>query len=325
MKNKLLFCIFLLVFFFYSPRVFAKSYNVQPNSVLARYNDEVVFQGSTYGWHLQGNTAFHSFDTDKIVNRIYYTYTNGVADLDYRNTNYDVSFKLFLPNVSVASLNGFNAGKPIVFINNNTCFVDYASSETMSSSTFSHVFGVKCTNVSFDSSTFNIDVLTAPHSAPQSSLSGNRFGISFGMDFSAILNNNDLSSSIKENTEETKKQTEAIKDSNTNDAISSSNGFFKDFTSDDFGLSDIVTMPLSFINGMSSSQCYSLNLPLPFVKQNAELPCMTSIYKQHFGSFLTIYQTITTGFIAYWVCINIFRLVQNFKNPDNDEVEVLDL
>lgn len=129
----------------------------------------------------------------------------------------------------------------------------------------------------------------------------------------------------KKNTEETKKQTETIKDSDTTGAKDSANSFFGDFQSDDYGLSDIVTMPLTFVQGLANNSCNSLVLPMPFIKQNVELPCMTSVYKSHFNSFLQLYQLITTGFIAYWICINIFRLVQNFKNPDNDEVEVLDL
>lgn len=116
-----------------------------------------------------------------------------------------------------------------------------------------------------------------------------------------------------------------LKDDDVSGAEDSASGFFNDFETDDFGLSSIITMPLEFINGLTSSTCYSLNLPLPFVDTNVTLPCMTSIYENYFGSFFTLYQTITTGFIAYGVCVNIFRLVQGFKSPDNDVVEVMEL
>lgn len=118
---------------------------------------------------------------------------------------------------------------------------------------------------------------------------------------------------------------DSIKDNDVSGANDEASGFFNDFESDDFGLSDVITMPLSFIQGLSSSTCYSLNLPLPFVDTNVTLPCMTSIYQSYFGDFFTLYQIITTGFISYGICINIFRLVQGFKNPDNDEVEVMEL
>ena len=64
---------------------------------------------------------------------------------------------------------------------------------------------------------------------------------------------------------------------------------------------------------------------MPFVNYPFELPCMSKIYHEHFSDIIKIYQTITTGLIAYWVCVNTFKLVKNFKDPNNDEIEVLDL
>ena len=121
------------------------------------------------------------------------------------------------------------------------------------------------------------------------------------------------------------KTNDLLEDDDISGAEDSASGFFNDFETNDFGLSSIITMPLEFINGLTSSTCYSLNLPLPFVDTNVTLPCMTSIYEKYFGTFFTLYQTITTGFIAYGVCVNIFRLVQGFKSPDNDVVEVMEL
>lgn len=134
-----------------------------------------------------------------------------------------------------------------------------------------------------------------------------------------------LQSSIDKNTETQEEIKDKITDSDTSSSQDTAGSFFDDFKSDDYGLSDIITMPLTFIKGLSNASCYSLDLPLPFVEQNVQIPCMTSIYENYFGSFLTLYQTITTGFIAYWVCVNIYRLVKNFKNPDDDKVEVMEL
>lgn len=116
-----------------------------------------------------------------------------------------------------------------------------------------------------------------------------------------------------------------ITDSDTSSSEDLAGGFFEDFDNEDYGLSDIITMPLQVINNITSATCSPLELPLPFVDTDVTLPCMYDIYEDHFGGFLTIYQTITFGIVSYWVCINIFRMVKNFKNPDNDEVEVLDL
>ena len=120
-----------------------------------------------------------------------------------------------------------------------------------------------------------------------------------------------------------------INDNITNTDITGSqntaNGFFNNFSDNDFGLSSIITIPLGLIKSCTSSTCKPINLTIPFTNQTFDLPCMRDIYEQYFGSFLTIYQTITFGIVSYYVCINIFRLVKGFKDPNNDKIEVLDL
>lgn len=100
---------------------------------------------------------------------------------------------------------------------------------------------------------------------------------------------------------------------------------FSDFSSNTFGLTSIITAPLSLIRSLSSTSCTPLNLPLPFVGGTLTLPCMYSFYSSTFGSLFTLYQTITFGVVAYWVIVRIFNLVKDFKNPDHDEIEVIDL
>ena len=118
---------------------------------------------------------------------------------------------------------------------------------------------------------------------------------------------------------------DSLNNSDSSGATSEASEFFSGFTTDTFGLTSIITAPLNLIGSITSSTCTPLALPLPFVNKTLDLPCMSSIYSQYFGSFLTIYQTITFGIIAYWVCVRIFNLVKDFKNPDHDEIEVLDL
>lgn len=129
-----------------------------------------------------------------------------------------------------------------------------------------------------------------------------------------------------ENLNEQKKTNQTLTDDDVGDSTNKANEFFSGFTTDTFGLTSIITAPLELIASITSSTCSPLGLKVPFVEnKNLNLPCMSSIYQQHFGSFLTIYQTITFGIIAYWVCVRIFALVKDFKNPDTDKVEVLDL
>lgn len=152
----------------------------------------------------------------------------------------------------------------------------------------------------------------------------------------SIGSDSSINQQIKENTqkqleeqkkqlEEQKKTNDTLKDSNTQEAQDSAGGFFNDFTTDTHGLTAIITSPLSLISSITSKSCSPLVLPLPFVDKDLTLPCMGAIYSQYFGSFLSIYQLITFGIVAYWVCVRIFNLVKDFKNPDHDEIEVLDL
>lgn len=137
---------------------------------------------------------------------------------------------------------------------------------------------------------------------------------------------NDINNSIKNQTEEQKKTNQTLTDDDVGDSTNKANEFFSGFTTDTFGLTSIITAPLELIGSITSSTCSPLGLKVPFLdNKTLNLPCMSSIYSQYFGSFLTIYQTITFGIIAYWVCVRIFALVKDFKNPDTDKVEVLDL
>ena len=147
----------------------------------------------------------------------------------------------------------------------------------------------------------------------------------------AIVNGklSEVDNSIKSQTEQQQKNHDetmnTLKDDDTSGASSEASEFFSGFETDTFGLTSIITAPLNLIGSITSSSCSPLGLEVPFVNETLNLPCMTSIYEEFFGSFLTVYQTITFGIIAYWVCVRIFALVKDFKNPDHDEIEVMDL
>lgn len=123
--------------------------------------------------------------------------------------------------------------------------------------------------------------------------------------------------------------TQAIEDVNdtlNDDSVDTDQAgdFFGDFQNDDHGLSSIITAPLRFIENLASSSCSPIHLTIPFINQSFDLPCMSAIYSQ-FGNVLTIYQTITFGIVAYYVCVNIFALVKGFKDPQDDRIEVVAL
>jgi len=145
----------------------------------------------------------------------------------------------------------------------------------------------------------------------------------------SMAETNEKLDNINDTQKETNEKLDDLNDNISNDDISgaedSASDFFENFEDNDFGLSGIITAPLETIETITSNSCTTLTLPIPFVNKELNLPCMTTIYEEYFGSFLTIYQTITFGIIAYWVCVQIYAMVKGFKNPDKDEIEVLDL
>ena len=141
-----------------------------------------------------------------------------------------------------------------------------------------------------------------------------------------IYNPNYCVNKLDEQTDAINDVNDTLNDDDTTGATAEASDFFSDFTTDTFGLTSIITAPLNLIQSLTSSTCTALHLPLPYLDNKyLDLPCMSTIYSQFFGSFFTLYQTITFGIVAYWVCVRIFNQVKDFKNPEHDEIEVLDL
>ena len=130
---------------------------------------------------------------------------------------------------------------------------------------------------------------------------------------------------IDETNESINNLNDTLNDDDVDGATNEAGSFFENFTTDTFGLTSVITSPLNLIQSLSSKSCTPLSLPIPFVGGNFKLPCMSQIYSRYFGSFLDIYQIITFGIVSYYVCIRIFNLVKDFKNPEHDEIEVMDL
>lgn len=132
-----------------------------------------------------------------------------------------------------------------------------------------------------------------------------------------------------QNQAQTNQRLDGINNSLNDDNIdtTSSSSFFGNFQDNNYGLTSVITAPLQFIQSLNNSQCSAIHLTVPFLENNNnfDIPCMSTIYRQHFNGAFTLYQTITTGFIAYWIAIKIFALVKGFKDPDDDRIEVLDL
>lgn len=166
------------------------------------------------------------------------------------------------------------------------------------------------------------------------------YSASTGQAFSAYLNelwynsssdNSDVVDSIdglkdkqQETNDKIQENTDTIKDSDTSKSEAQANDFFKNFKSDDHGLSGIITAPLNAIKKLTQS-CVALSLPLPNNVGNIELPCMQTLYSQYVPTILSLWHVVVYGLVGYWIYKDIFRIVNNIKNPNDDKVEVLDL
>lgn len=115
----------------------------------------------------------------------------------------------------------------------------------------------------------------------------------------------------------------SINNSNVDNGTGES--FFDDFTSQDFGLSQIITIPLSTIQSLTSKTCTPLSIPIPFTGKNISLPCMTEIYQTKLPTIYNLWKIVSFGIVAYFIAIDIFHIVKGFKDPESDKVEVLDL
>ena len=120
---------------------------------------------------------------------------------------------------------------------------------------------------------------------------------------------------------------QALTDTLTDSNVSNDTGtsFFDNFTDNDYGLSQIITIPLNTIQSLTSKTCTSLQVPIPFTNSNVSLPCMTDIYEDNFSSIYALWKTVSFGIVAYLISIDIFHIVKGFKDPESDKVEVLDL
>ena len=104
---------------------------------------------------------------------------------------------------------------------------------------------------------------------------------------------------------------------------SSMNGFNVSF--DYGGVTGVLTAPLNAINSILSNTCSDLVFTLPFVNKQITLPCLTPIYQTHASGLLSLYQTVITGIVSYWICLNIFKIIKGFSDPQEDRIEVLEL
>lgn len=296
--------------------VYASSYQVQQVSIT--YNDRALTNNAN---NFVSPAGLRTITTNTSLLRLGGSYDDNLSDY----ATVDIYYKLNLCVDSTFSSYSFTSPVKNVYVNNSAVPCGYNNSSYTGGRIVEILYTVNTKAPQLTSSfTVNQDkVASIQIISIQASLE-----TAFSFDYASLnvtssqLNEtNNILNGVNQAQNETNS---AIKDTDTSGADDTAGGFFDSFEDSDYGLSDIITMPLNTIKNITSATCSPLSFPLPFVNKNMELPCMTTVYS-HFGPILAIYQTITFGMIAYWVVVNIFATVRNFKNPDSDEIEVISL
>ncbi len=315
---------------------FAFSGQFHVNSMAVYKDDQITNATANFNtWNSSGNQYWVIPSNSSDISALHINVDNYFS----YEVPFDVSFQLVWSgyNYDDVAGGGTNLGtdkdsiefkKPIVQFAGVTCDVHTQGLVFNNGS----IMNVKCEKVSTNDSKPTI-------SAWFSTIDASNYGISKSFNWyqssnitkgdmdEIVQSQKDTQDAINNQTEEIKNQTETLKDKDTSEASSSASGFFSGFENNDFGLTDVITAPLDFIKNLSSATCTPLKLKVPFLpgNNNLELPCMTTIYKQNFNELLVIYQSLTLGIISYFILLDILRMVNGFKNPDRDEIEVVDL
>jgi len=91
---------------------------------------------------------------------------------------------------------------------------------------------------------------------------------------------------------------------------------FLEFNTNNFGLLEILVAPLETIQTITTSNCQSASLPLPFTTGTIELPCMTVVYEEMIGTeFFNFYQIITNGIVSVLVITGLWGVVRHALDP----------
>lgn len=157
------------------------------------------------------------------------------------------------------------------------------------------------------------------------SINGLQHGLYRTYDIKEVVsqNNEELIGAVNKVDVSIKNQTDTIKDTDSSQAINTVGGFFQGFTTDTYGLTSVISAPMVLINNLVSQTCTAI--PMELIGYEFELPCIDSLIPSAFNPLLTLYRTVTDALIGYWVMINTLALIKEFKDPEKDNISVLEL
>lgn len=292
---------------------------------------------------------------DLLINNWYSVgYGNRTFSFDYSMTNIDESLNILYNTIVLCSdseygVNGYSGDSSEVF-NVRVSTSNYSCSYSNSSYT-----GGKVVFVTFESYSDGSNSVTVYQNSNASIqlidfvVTGNGY-VNF-TDYSSetlinqnshILNQNDTIISqnsylIEQNNNtydmqqkefnETQEKLDNLNDNITDSNIDtdSSNSFFNNFSSsDNGGISSVITAPLRFIKRLTE-KCDPLKITI--FDSEIELPCGDTLFwnRSDVSSFRTTWNIIISGPLLYSLLLLLFKVISNIKDPENSKVEVMKL
>lgn len=236
-----------------------------------------------------GNTVFY-------INTFWGTYDTSPLDIEF----------LFFTTVSTSK----------------NLYGNFTANSTVcsSSATTEKTYLVKCNGVvpTKEGNNSRIEIRTSFLNSSGVTAGTMRFGISKNNNY--FINKDYLDQENNKNVSDIK---DSIIDSNVDDASTSGSSFFDSFKDNDVGgISGIVSAPLRTIQSMSSDTCTDLSVE--WEGNTISIPSGCSFWDS-LGAIKEILQVLECGFIAYYIALDLYKIINNLKNPDDSKVEVMDL
>lgn len=243
---------------------------------------------------LENNQVCETIDKNAIIRYSKYIDTNGIEQTT-SNSNYGVTDYIKLNNKSkIKVLQNFDY--------QNACFYN-ANKEKISCIALNSLIVNSYINIPNNTEYFRSTIYSSSNK-PQ---------------FEICKQGNQA---VADNQKETN---DTLKDSNTDGGQTQANDFFNNFDSGQTGtLMDLVSLPLEFLDSLNNT-CSPITLTLPFINQTFELPCLRASLTSAFGGIVSIIVLVINALICYRLIKGFIDIIHNLKDPNNDEIEVMDL
>lgn len=129
--------------------------------------------------------------------------------------------------------------------------------------------------------------------------------------------------------EETKESVDNINNNITNDNVDDQGDFFTNFDSGDEGsLTDLIALPLDFISSLNNA-CTPISFPTINFHNftfTLTIPCMSTLVYSHFNSnLINLLRLLINGIILYRMLVWFIDFIRGLKDPQNDDLEVMEL